>query len=256
MFDDVSAMTGRAEQQPAEILPLGRDGWLVRFALTAAPWATAAAQVLNDRAQADPPDGVLRVMPSLTSVLFRYDPETTDRIALRARIERLLEGRDWREATPEPAARVWHIPVAFGGDHGPDLDAVSELSGLAAEEVIRTIVETPLRVLAIGFAPGQPYLGLLPEALDLPRMSSINPQVPRGAIALAVRQLVLFPNASPTGWRQVGRCAFRAFRPEAEAPVPLRAGDELRLATVSGGEMDGLLAADDPEGGARCEIRR
>ena len=240
--------------EPA-ILPLGRDGWLVRFHLTMAPWVPDAVQMLVSKAQADMPAGVTGISPCLGSVLFTYDPDTCDRMAVRAAIADLLHGTDWRAVTPSPAPKVWHLPAAFGGDHGPDLMAVADLTGLGADEVIGMITATPLRVLAIGFAPGQPYLGLLPEALNLPRMSSINPQVPYGAIALAIRQLVLFANPSPTGWRQVARTAFRPYQPDAPTPLPLGTGDELRLIPVGAGEMDALLAAGDPMGGARQEVR-
>ncbi|WP_417263912.1 5-oxoprolinase subunit B family protein [Celeribacter sp.] len=252
--DQMNQLSTSQDSGP-EILPLGRDGWLVRFALTPEPWAMAAVQKLHALGVASALSGVTRVAPSLTSVLFSYDPDGTDRAVLRDQIAQLLEGEDWHPATPEPATRVWQVPVSFGGDHGPDLAEVATLSGLKPEQVIDEIVQTPLRVLAIGFAPGQPYLGLLPEVFDLPRMTSLNPQVPQGAIALAVRQLVLFANASPTGWRQVARTAFRVFRPESDTPLPLCAGDEMRLVPVSGAEMDGLLASGDPTGGAKLELR-
>ncbi|MBU2889361.1 5-oxoprolinase subunit B family protein [Celeribacter halophilus] len=243
-----------------EILTLGRDGWLVRFALTLEPWVTAAVQKLHAQAQEAARSGALpgvtKVSPCLTSVLFSFDPASSERATVRAAIARLVEAEDWHTATPEPAARLWQVPVAFGGEHGPDLDEVATLSGRAAAQVIEDIAQTPLRVLAIGFAPGQPYLGLLPAPYDLPRMSALNPQVPQGAIALAVRQLVLFANASPTGWRQVARTAFRPFRPDSDTPIPLRAGDEMRLVPVSGAEMSALLSAGDPAGGARLEVRR
>ncbi len=237
------------------ILPLGRDGWLVSFHLTMEPWVPDAVQMLVARASANPPTGVTGVSPCLGSVLFTYDPDASDRMTVRAGIAEILRNTDWRGATPIPAPTVWHLPTAFGGDHGPDLNAVAGLTGLGPDAVVRMITDTPLRVLAIGFAPGQPYLGLLPEALNLPRMSEINPQVPYGAIALAISQLVLFANPSPTGWRQVARTAFRPYQPDAPAPLPLSAGDEVRLIPVGAGEMDALLSSGDPMGGARQEVR-
>ena len=75
-----------------------------------------------------------------------------------------------------------------------------------------------VEVLALGFAPGQPYLGELPGHWALPRRQTLNPQVPQGALVTAVRQFVLFANPSPTGWRQVGRTGFACFRPGAADP--------------------------------------
>ncbi|WP_051697134.1 5-oxoprolinase subunit B family protein [Thioclava indica] len=244
-----------AGPQDVQILPLGQDGILVRFALRAEPWATSAAQAFYDTARAAPLPHLHEIVPSLTSVLFRFDATKTTRAECARQIAELLSGRDWHTAMPQPATRIWRIPAAFGGEHGPDLEAASKLAGLSPEAAIEMITTTPLRVLAIGFAPGQPYLGLLPKPWDLPRMQSLNPQVPKGAIAVAVRQLVLFSNASPTGWRQIARTAFAPFRPDAEPAVPLRAGDALQLVPVSGDDLTGLLASGDPAGGAICETR-
>ena len=79
----------------------------------------------------------------------------------------------------------------------------------------------------IGFAPGQPYLGELPEAWDIPRQTALTDRVPIGALTVAIRQLVLFSVSTPTGWRHIGQTAFRPFRPDAETPFVLRPGDEV-----------------------------
>ena len=244
-----------AGPQDAQILPLGQDGILVRFALRAEPWATSAAQAFYDTARAAPLPHMREIVPSLTSVLFRFDATKITRAESARQIGELLSGRDWHAAMPQPAKRIWRIPAAFGGENGPDLEAAAKLAGLSPHAAIEMITSTPLRVLAIGFAPGQPYLGLLPQQWDLPRMQSLNPQVPKGAIAVAVRQLVLFSNASPTGWRQIARTGFAPFRPDAESAVPLRAGDALHLVPVSGDDLTGLLASGDPAGGAICEAQ-
>ncbi|MGA1181499.1 MAG: carboxyltransferase domain-containing protein, partial [Marivivens sp.] len=113
------------------------------------------------------------------------------------------------------------------------------------------------RVLAIGFAPGQPYIGLLPDNWNLPRLSQLTPKVPAGALVVAVRQLVLFCNDSTTGWRQIGQTGFRPFWPHSSTPFRLEVGDAIRIEHVS--QMD--LAALAPErteglGGARLEKTR
>lgn len=105
-----------------------------------------------------------------------------------------------------------------------------------------------VRALAIGFAPGLPYMGPLPEHWDIPRQTALTPVSPAGAVVVAVRQLIIFPAPTPTGWRQVARTGFRAFRPGAAAPFPLSAGDEVRFRAVDAAEFEALVAAD-PEGG-------
>src|SRR5690606_20631956 len=133
-------------------------------------------------------------------------------------------------------ARRWTIPVAFGDEHGPQLDEVAKAVGCSPDAAIRQICDADLRVLVIGFAPGQPYIGLLPEAWNLPRQSGLTPSVPTGAIVVAGRQIVMFGAESTTGWRQVGRTAFRSVRPTDETPMPLMPGDAIRYVAAPGSD--------------------
>lgn len=236
-----------------EALPAGPDGVLVRFALTPLPDAIAAAQVLADRLERDPPAGVTEIVPALVSVLVRFDPGRTPRAPLAEALS-ALAGRAAadRPALPAPLRR-WTIPAAFGGEDGRQLAELAGRLELTEAETVRQICTADLRVIAIGFAPGQPYIGLLPAPWDLPRLSDLTPQVPAGAITVAVRQIVMFGAASATGWRQIGRAAFRSFRPERDPPMPLRPGDAIRFAPADAAEIAALAETPDGMGGARLE---
>lgn len=248
--EDEAIAPGTARGDAPQILPVGRDGVLMRFSLTATADATARVQAVNDLLRRAPLPGVLSFQPGLASILLRFDPGETDRARLIERLAEILH--ESGDAAPAPAARTWRIPAAFGGAHGPDLEATAALAGLSTQAAVEQVLSTPLRVLAIGFAPGQPYLGLLPEPWSLPRLETITPQVPRGTLAVAVRQMVLFANASPTGWRSLARTAFCPFQPMKDNPAPLRAGDEVTLVRASADELEALLRAGDPMGGATC----
>lgn len=239
-----------------EILPAGPDGVLLRFGLKPEPTAMAAAQSLAADLDAAPPQGVSEIAPALVSVLLRFDPAVTNRAALgrdvMARAERIA-GDD--PQGPDPT-RLWTIPAAFGGENGPQLANVAASLDLTQDAAIKQISRADLRVLTIGFAPGQPYIGLLPEPWNLPRMSDLNPQVPAGAIVVAVRQIVLFGGPSATGWRQVARAAFRPFQPDRNEPMPLRAGDAIRFVPAREAEIDDLCAEADGLGGAKLDVLR
>ncbi|MBE3640448.1 5-oxoprolinase subunit B family protein [Mangrovicoccus algicola] len=239
-----------------EALPSGADGMILRFALRPGPEAMAAAARLAQRLEAAPPAGMVEICPALVSVFLRFDPARSTRRALAEAV--LAEARALLRdppAPPEPLRR-WHLPVCFGGSHGPQLGEAARLAGLSETAAVAQLCAADLRVLAIGFAPGQPYLGLLPEAWGFPRMSELNPSVPQGAVTVAVRQLVIFAAQSATGWRSIGRTAMRPFQPGRETPVPLRAGDAIRLSPVAPGEFDALAEAADGMGGARPETLR
>ena len=91
----------------------------------------------------------------------------------------------------------------------------------------------------------------MPPAWDIPRQTGLTPQVPIGALCVAIRQLVLFPRPTPTGWRQVGQTAFQLFRPDHEEAFVLRSGDEVEFVAVSPEQLAAYAA--DSDGGATCE---
>ena len=242
-----------------DVLPLGLDSFLVRFATHGLthevtkggkdggrdhPAAVQAfSQALKDHRDEGAFSGIREVALALASVRVVFAPAQTDSAALRAGSgktgtkPRLVSGRK-----PAAMLRRWHIPVAFGPEYAPQLAEVAALTKQTPEETIASLTAADLRVLAIGFAPGQPYIGLLPPAWDFPRQSDLTPQVPAGALTAALRQLVLFANPSPTGWRQIGLTAFRPFLANRNKPFLLEAGDALCFNAVSDGEMRALLA--------------
>jgi KipI family sensor histidine kinase inhibitor len=235
----------------AEILPLGVDGVLLRFATRFDPAANAAAIRLAAALDAADIPGKLEVAPALASVLLRFDPASAGRAEVAAAAAAVQQSLSHGAA--EAPARRWTVPVAFGPDNAPQLAEAADKAGLTLDQAVKEITGTPVRVLTIGFAPGQPYLGLLPEHWNIPRQSQVTPEVPAGALIVAVRQLIVFQAASPTGWRWIGRAAFRPFQADRAEPFALRAGDELRFAAVSDDALD-RLRADNPDGlgGATC----
>ena len=219
-------MPGPDRPLPA-ILPLGADALIVRFSLTPDLTANAAAQVLASELASGNTDGICEIVPSLASLMLRFDPERLSRAALTSRVAATLDKHNWASITPPAPTRRWVLPAAFGGKFGPQLEEAAQAAGIPPAQALQELTSTRLRVLAIGFAPGQPFLGLLPDHWNFPRLSELTPQVPAGALVAAVRQIVLFANPSATGWRQVGQTTFRPFRPQSDTPFPLRTGDEV-----------------------------
>lgn len=235
------------------ICPLGLDGVLVRFSRALSPQANGAAHAFCDAVIAAGLPGVTEVAPSLTSVRVGFDPAKTDRHNLTHALRDLLGLL--RDADTSPR-RLWRIPVAFGPDHAPQLAEAAKLAGLTPDLAVAQITALQLRVLAIGFAPGQPYLGMMPPHWDIPRQSELTPKVPRGALVTAVRQLIIFAADTPTGWRQIGQSAFSVWRPDSDRPFALDPGDAVQFVAVSDDTLRDLQANPDSNGGATCEVLR
>jgi KipI family sensor histidine kinase inhibitor len=146
------------------------------------------------------------------------------------------------------------MPPAYGTALAPQRAQAAAAAGMREAEAIASLSNARVRVQAIGFAPGQPYLGELPEAWDIPRQSQLTERVPQGALVVAIRQFVLFAVSAPTGWQHVGQTAINLFQPEAEAPILLRPGDEVQFIATDAASLSNMRR--DPNGGATYEMIR
>jgi inhibitor of KinA len=124
---------------------------------------------------------------------------------------------------------VTTVPACFGGSFGPDLDEVAALAGLSAAEAVELYCSVTYRVHMIGFAPGFPYLGGLPERLAAPRRARPRLEVPAGSIGIAGSQTGIYPLATPGGWQLIGRTSLKLFQQEQSRPSLLQAGDLIRF---------------------------
>src|SRR5580693_3291637 len=77
--------------------------------------------------------GVTNVHPAYASILIDFDPLKTRRFDLE-RIAADLFAQTAAAPLPEP--RTVEIPVVYGGEFGPDLQAVAELTGHTPAEVV------------------------------------------------------------------------------------------------------------------------
>lgn len=236
------------------IRDVGLTGKLVTFADTFSEPANRAALAFRAALNAQGWQGVEETATSLTSVFLRFDPLTLDHDTLNDRLKALIAQSDWF-AAPLPTGRtLWRIPTVIGGAHGPQFEEAATAAGLNPGEARQQIAEARVRVLTIGFAPGQPYMGQLPPAWDIPRMTQLNPQVPGSSLVVAIRQLIIFAGPAPTGWRHIGQTAFKCFRPASEAPFALTPGDEVTFREIAPEELDDIIATDQTgDGGTTRE---
>lgn len=207
--------------ETSQIVPLGDRAMLVRFGSTMDDRANRRAQTLARALLADPIAGAVEIVPSLVSVLVRYDPDTIGPVRLAGEIGlRLMEKADTSVTTHR-------ISVHFGGADGPDLEDLAAGLKLDPAEFIKQHCAAPLRILATGFAPGFVYCGFHPPALNVPRRQLVRPRVPAGSVLFAAGQTAIAATDIPTGWHVIGRTDFRNFDPELMPPTQLAAGDEV-----------------------------
>ncbi|HUE03792.1 MAG TPA: 5-oxoprolinase subunit PxpB [Bryobacteraceae bacterium] len=170
--------------------------------------------------------GVTNVHPAYASILIDFDPrKIRHRDVERAAAELFAQA----VSAPFPEPRHLEIPVAYGGEYGPDLVAVAELTGHTPDDVVAIHSGAEYLVYFLGFLPGFPYLGGLTESIAVPRLETPRQRVPAGSVAIGGSQTGVYPMASPGGWRIIGRTPLRLFDPAADPPALLRMGDHVRF---------------------------
>jgi len=211
---------------------LGDRAWL--FEAAAANDGTRNAMVLSmaRRIKAAQIPGVRDAVPSFDTVAVHFeDPGQGKRVLMT--LESLMPDA---EPTEAGGREILRVPVAYGGDHGPDLDQAAAALDLAPEEIARIHFEAIYTVAAVGFSPGFPYLTGLPERLRLPRRATPR-RVAAGSVAIAGAQAGIYPNDSHAGWHVIGRTSLELFEASRDDPALLKPGDRLRF--TPGGVITG-----------------
>ncbi len=136
----------------------------------------------------------------------------------------------WEESESIPTEpREVAIPVVYGGEDGPDLQWVADKVGMTPRQVVERHSAAVYTVYFLGFQPGFPYLGGLPETLHVPRLDKPRLQVAAGSVGIGGSQTGIYPLATPGGWQLIGRTVLSLFDATASVPALLQPGDTLRF---------------------------
>jgi allophanate hydrolase len=177
----------------------------------------------------------VNVVPGIDSVVVRFDAPHVDAIEARDEIASVLAAG----ISPfSPGDELVEIPVAYGGDYGPDLDAVCRAVGMSPAELIALHTGSEFMVDMIGFTPGFAFIGGLDERLRIPRRKEPRQHVPAGSVGIADSRTGLYAMASPGGWSVIGRTPAALFDPLATNPFALEAGMRIRFTAIDASEFD------------------
>ena len=223
----------------ARFLHAGDTAVVVEFGNRVDRALSEAVLALSARVRASHLTGVRETVPTYRSLLVHFDPLVTDSASVIEATRQLLGSSS--EAKKE--VTLWRIPACYEPTHAPDLDDVARRAGLKRDGIVQLLSETCFHVYMVGFSPGFPYMGDLPEALSLPRRTDPRVKVPAGSIAIAVGMIGIYPVESPGGWHLVGTTPVRLFELRAERPALLAPGDKVRFQPVSAAEFDDIRAA-------------
>ncbi|MCP1358185.1 5-oxoprolinase subunit PxpB [Aneurinibacillus migulanus] len=231
-----------------KIYPLGDAAAVIELGEEISEAVHRKVKALSIQLEAQPIPGMIEYVPAFTTVTVFYDPYRVLRemgvqlseagmsglVSPYRKVHDMLE-RMVAEIGDEAeiAARVIEIPVCYGEEFGPDLEFVANHNGLTPEEVIRIHSSAEYLVYMVGFAPGFPYLGGMPEAIAAPRRPSPRLAIPAGSVGIAGKQTGVYPIETPGGWQIIGRTPIELFIPDSDPPTILASGDRICFRAIS-----------------------
>ncbi|GAB1716279.1 MAG: allophanate hydrolase [Nitrobacter sp.] len=210
------------------LLPSGDAAITVEFGRNIDEQANRRVLALDRALAGAPIDGVTETVPTYRSLLVHYDPvrigfdELGERLTALARLP----------APPTTATRRWRIPVAYGGEHGIDLEDVAKTLNTTPDDIVARHVAGDYRVAMIGFTPGFSYLGGLDPSLQMPRRQNPRSFTPSGSISIGGLQTGVQCLAGPSGWHLLGRTAVRTYQLHRDPVFLLEPGDAITFHAV------------------------
>jgi 5-oxoprolinase (ATP-hydrolysing) subunit B len=229
---------------PSRLLPSGDSAITVEFSRNVDDAANRRVLALDRTLARDPIAGVTETVPTYRSLLVHYDPlqigfdALSEKLAVLARLP----------VPPATATRRWRIPVAYGGEHGIDLEDVARTLSSTPDEIVARHVAGDYRVAMIGFTPGWSYLSGLEHSLQVPRLQNPRLLTPAGTISIGGVQTGVQCLAGPSGWHLLGRTAVRTYQLHREPTFLLEPGDRVTFSVVDDktfAEQDRAAAAGE-----------
>ena len=229
------------------ILPAGDSAFAVEFGDTIDRVVSERVLTLAQLIERAHFSGVLETIPTFRSLMVAFDPARVAFEALVRAVSKLAEplvafARD--QAPTFREHRCWRAPACYHPDVAPDLEDAASRLGLTPQELAMRHAAQRYHVYMLGFLPGQPYLGELPEALALPRRETPRLRVEAGSVGVAMRMTCIFPRATPCGLNVIARTPLPLWNPARTEGLLLQPGDELRFVPVS---LETFEALGDPE---------
>ena len=232
--------------ESVKLLALGDAAWTLEFGETIDPLLHGkvlglGAALEKARISQKPVfSSITDVVPTFRSLTVHYNPLLCDGCQLGEALVELAQSAGSASAE----GRAWQIPVCFDEEFALDLQDLVESKNLSQESVIQMLCAATFQVYMIGFMPGFPYMGGLPKALEMPRLSSPRKSLPARSLAIAGAMCAVYPWESPGGWRLLGRTPIPMFNAaDTKSPALLASGDAVRWQAIDRQTYDEMEAA-------------
>ena len=180
--------------------------------------------------------GVTYCSPAYCSLTVGYQIDTINYQDLCSAIKAL----DVEQALQSQSKSI-RVPVCYESELAPDMNELSQQTGLTAKEIVTLHTAQTYHVYMIGFLPGFAYMGKVVEQLECKRKETPRIKVPAGSVGLAGLQTGIYPSEAPGGWQIIGQTPWEIFNPKSQSPCKFQPGDQVTFYSVTEAEFLKLI---------------
>ena len=191
-------------------------------------------------------EAIIEVIPSYRAIMLHIDitKQSLVKVVNELNLEQLNK-LNFDENLNE--VKTISLPVLYGGNYGPDIQAVARHNQLSIEEVIKLHTENTYLIYMLGFMPGFPFLGGLNSKLATPRREEPRTSIPAGSVGIANNQTGLYPKQSPGGWQIIGRTPITVFDILRTPMCLYESGDYIKFYSIDESTFDQIVEAQQGE---------
>ena len=187
-------------------------------------------------------EGIIEMVPSYCSLTIYYEPfiiqkklpKTPESISQRFGnyLLKIIQNQTL-ETINSFKQKLVEIPVCYDLKFGVDLEEMANYHQTSIPNIIEQHSSSIYTVFMVGFLPGFPYLGILPDTLATPRKKQPRLKVPAGSVAIGGNQTGIYPIESPGGWNIIGQTPLKIFDKKRSTPFLLEPGNQVKFIPIS-----------------------
>ena len=174
---------------------LGNEAMLINFEQKISTSINTQVHSLNQEIEQSEHPAILYTTPAYCSLTIGFNKERISYKKLQKFVKGILAKEN--KLKLKTTTRQLYIPVCYDRKFGHDLNDVTRQTGLTAAEIVTAHTSTIFKTYMIGFLPGFPYLGSLPDSMFCSRKTTPVLEVPKGAVGIAGLQTGIYPDKSP-----------------------------------------------------------
>ncbi len=180
--------------------------------------------------------GVIETVPAFDSLSIYVDYRVINvsgHIFIQSVAQLIEEFKNLPDNYNELNQEIVRIPVCYDDFYFLDKNRVLSYTGLGKEEFVQKHSSETYRVKMLGFIPGFPYMGNIPDGLQVPRLERARSFVPEGSVGIAGIQTGIYPASVPGGWNIIGRTPLKIIDLDKSFPFLLSPNDLVNFSPIT-----------------------